>query len=34
LFQNGLSNKFVIKQWSDVPPKLNHVAILRCGVSY
>jgi len=31
--QNRLSNKFVTKCWSNVPPHLNHVATLRCDVS-
>jgi len=32
-FQNRLSSKFVIKQWSNVPPQLSHFATLHCDVS-
>jgi len=31
-FQNRLSSKFVIEQWSTAPPHLNHGAIHSCDV--
>jgi len=34
IFQNRLGSKYVIKQWSTVPPNLSHIATLWCGVFY
>jgi len=32
-FQNRPSSKFVVKQWINVPPYLNHIATLRRDAS-